>query len=80
VAGSESPEPAIEPQSISVLVQAAHAHHVASLTDAELTSTLVDEQDTRETWPVTMWGGTHTVTHPVTPDDLDPEDIVGWIA
>jgi hypothetical protein len=74
------PEEGIGPQSISVLVRAAHADHVANLTDTDLRSTLVDDQDTRDTWPVSMWGGTHTVIHSVAPDDLDPEDIVGWIA
>jgi hypothetical protein len=74
------PDRADEPQ-FGSLVRAAHADHVANLTDTDLRSTLVDDQDTRDTWPVSMWGGTHTATHSVPlPDDLDPEDIVGWIA
>jgi hypothetical protein len=77
------PDRADEPQ-FGSLVRAAHADHVASLTDADLCSTLVDDQDTRDTWPAwpaSLWGGTHTATHssPL-PDDLNPEDIVGWIA
>ena len=67
-------------------VRGAHHEQAATLTDDDLTSPLRDDDDTVAAWPHTLWGGAHTVRHygplplDLTPEDMDPADIVGWIA